>query len=222
MKTALVAGPSGLVGGHLLHTLLEHPAYTRVTALVRRGLPVSHPKLVQREINFDLLAEPGVLARAEQADVFCCLGTTRKKAGSREAFRRVDYDYVRLLASAAHREGARQFLLVSASGAAAGSRVFYSRVKGEAEGAARDVPFRSVHIFRPSLLLGARAEFRAAERAIIIVARFLAPLMMGPLRPYRPIHAATVARAMVLVALKDQRGVHVYRSDVIERLVRRA
>jgi uncharacterized protein YbjT (DUF2867 family) len=218
VKTALVAGASGLVGGYLLRELLEHPAYGKITALVRRGLPVSHPKLLQREITFDLLAEAGTVARAEQADVFCCLGTTLRKAGSRAAFRRVDHDYVRDLAAATSRAGARQFLLVSSSGANPGSRVFYSRVKGDAETAVRAVQFRSVHIFRPSLLLGERAELRPAERVGIVVARAVAPLLVGPLRPYRPIHAATVARAMVRVALQDEPGVHLYRSDVVERL----
>jgi uncharacterized protein YbjT (DUF2867 family) len=216
VKTAVVAGATGLVGGHLLRLLLAEPAYERVTVLVRRGLPVRHHKLVQREIDFNLLAELGTVPRVH--DVFCCLGTTIKKAGSRQAFSRVDFEYVRDLARAARSQGAAQFLLVSALSANPRSRVFYSRVKGEAEEAVKALGFPGVHVFQPSLLLGERAEFRAGERVAAVVGRLARPLLVGPLRPYRPIPAAAVARAMILVALENARGVHVYRSDHIARL----
>lgn len=215
----MIAGATGLVGGHVLRALLEHPAYERVTALVRRGLAAHHQKLVQREIDFDLLADLGAVPRRSDTDVFCCLGTTIRTAGSREAFRRVDLVYVTELAKAAHREGAAQFLLVSALGADVRSRVFYSRVKGEAEAAVRQVGLPTVHIFRPSLLLGDRPEFRPGERIAGVAGRLLQPLLVGPLRPYRPIAAATVARAMVRAATRGALGsVHVYRSDEIQAL----
>ncbi|HXF96412.1 MAG TPA: oxidoreductase [Gemmatimonadales bacterium] len=216
MPSALLAGATGLVGGHLLRLLLEHPRYERVTALVRRGLPVSHRKLLQREVSFDQLAELGSVPRAD--DVFCCLGTTMSKAGSREAFRRVDYTYVVELARLASEQHARQFLLVSALGADPASRVFYQRVKGEAEEAVRHLRFSAVHIFRPSLLVGRRNEFRPAERVGIAVARLISPVLVGSLRRYRPIDAATVARAMIRVALDGSRGVHVFGSDRIQEL----
>ena len=217
-RAALIAGATGLVGSHCLRLLLADGAYERVTAFVRRGLAVSHPKLVQREIDFDLLADLGNVPRVH--DVFCCLGTTMKKAGTQEAFRRVDLDFVVELARVAGRHRAAQFLLVSSLGAHPGSRVFYSRVKGQAEEAVKRVGFDAVHIFQPSLLLGHRAERRVGERLATVAARALVPLLAGPLRRYRPIGAETVARAMIAVARRAERGVHTYPSDQIEALAR--
>lgn len=212
-RTALVAGASGLVGGHVLRLLLAEPGYERVTIFVRRELPLSNRKLVQRVVEFDRLAELGDFPRVH--DVFCCLGTTIAQAGSQAAFRHVDFTYVVELARAASRHRAAQFLLVSALGAAARSRVFYNRVKGETEDAVQRVPFEGVHIFRPSLLLGARAERRPAERVASIAVRALSWALIGPLARYRPIRAETVARAMVRRGREGSRGVHVYESDRI-------
>ena len=215
-RTALVAGASGLVGGHLLQLLLADGAYARVVTLVRRELPARHPKLEQRVVDFGTLDAFSDIPRTD--DVFCCLGTTIKTAGSRAAFRKVDHDYVVGLARLGVRAGARQFLLVSALGADPASRIFYSRVKGEVERAVRQLPgqpYRGVQIFRPSFLMGARAEVRLAERIGVPLARVLAPLMVGPLRRYRPIHAADVARAMVQIAEEAPRGPNVFEYDGI-------
>jgi uncharacterized protein YbjT (DUF2867 family) len=216
VRTALVAGATGLVGGHLLRLLLEDAAYERVTALVRRGVPLSHRKLVQREINFDLLRDLAGSTRVH--DVFCALGTTMRQAGSRNAFRKVDFTYVTELARLASDQRASQFLLVSSLGANPRSRVFYNRVKGEAEDAVRQLRFDAIHILRPSLLVGDRKESRPGERLGIVVARLATPFLVGPLRPYRPIAAETVARAMVRAAREGKRGVHAYRSDQIQTL----
>jgi len=207
-RTALVAGASGLVGGHLLQLLLSGDAYARVITLARRQLDVRHAKLDQRVL--DLGALDAVADPPHVDDAFCCIGTTIKKAGSQEAFRRVDYDYVLAFARAGHRAGARQFLLVSALGADPASRIFYSRVKGEVEHAVRQLPYEGIQIFRPSFLMGERAEVRLAERIGVPVARALAPLLVGPLRRYRPIDAADVARAMVQIAKEAPRGPNVF------------
>ena len=128
-KYALLAGASGLVGDRCLARLLDHPAYDRVTVLSRRPLARSHAKLHVELVNFD-----GLQSLGERCDdIFCCLGTTIRKAGSQEVFRRVDHDYPLALARIGKAAGARQFLLVSALGADAQSLVFYSRVKGETE-----------------------------------------------------------------------------------------
>lgn len=207
-RTALVAGASGLVGGHLLHLLLADAAYARVITLARRQLDTRHAKLDQRVL--DLGALDAVTDPPHVDDAFCCIGTTIKKAGSQDAFRQVDYDYVLAFARAAQRAGARQFLLVTALGADPASRIFYSRVKGEIEQAVRQLPFEGIQIFRPSFLMGERAEVRLAERIGVPVARVLAPLLVGPLRRYRPVDAADVARAMVQVATEAPRGPHVF------------
>ncbi len=194
-RIALLAGASGLVGGHCLRLLLAEPAYGRVIALGRRALPLQHAKLEQK------------------LDVYCCLGTTIKKAGSQDAFRRVDHDYVVALAQAAKQAGARRFLLVSALGANPRSHIFYNRVKGEVERDVSAVAFAAVHIFRPSLLLGERAESRPLERLGTLAFGVLAPLLVGPLRPYRPIAAEAVAQAMVRAALGEGTGVRVHYYD---------
>jgi uncharacterized protein YbjT (DUF2867 family) len=205
-RIALLAGASGLVGGHCLRLLLAEPAYGRVIALGRRALPLQHPKLEQKLVDFAHIAD--LVPRVD--DVYCCLGTTIKKAGSQAAFRRVDHDYVVALAQAAKQAGARRFLLVSSLGANPRSRIFYSRVKGETERDVSAVPFAAVHIFRPSLLLGERAESRPLERLGSVAFGALAPLLAGPLRPYRPIPAETVARAMVRAALGKGTGVRIH------------
>ena len=212
-RTALVAGASGLVGGHLLHLLLADAAYARVITLARRQLDTRHAKLDQRVL--DLGALDAVTDPPHVDDAFCCIGTTIKKAGSQDAFRRVDYDYVLAFARTAQRAGARQFLLVTALGADPSSRIFYSRVKGEIEQAVRELPFQGIQIFRPSFLMGERAEARLAERIGVPIARAVAPLLVGPLRRYRPIDAADVARAMVHVAKEALRGPNVFEYDGI-------
>jgi uncharacterized protein YbjT (DUF2867 family) len=205
-RTAVLAGATGLVGRHCLDDLLTSPVYERVIAVVRRPLTLAHPKLEQLIVNFESLGG----LDAAGADVFCALGTTIRKAGSQDAFRRVDFDYTSLLAQRTSEAGARQFVLVSSVGANAKSRNFYLRVKGETEDAVSAMPFEAVHIFRPSILMGERAESRPGERAGIAVARAFSLLLAGPLSRYRPIEAAKVARAMVRSAAECRPGRHVY------------
>ncbi len=215
-RSALLAGATGLVGGHCLELLLQDDAWQQVAVLGRREIGTTHRKLVQRVVDFDRLAELGDVPRVD--DVFCCLGTTLKRAGSEAAFRRVDFTYVHELAQLASRQRADQFLLVSAMGANSRSRVFYNRVKGEAEEAVRTLAFDGVHIFRPSLLLGERRESRPGERLAILAGRALGFLFVGPLGRFRPIAARVVAAAMIRTAKDATRGVHVYESDRIRGL----
>jgi uncharacterized protein YbjT (DUF2867 family) len=151
-------------------------------------------------------------------DVYCCLGTTIAKAGSQKAFRRVDLDFVVNSAPFAKHRGARHFLMVTAVGANPNSRVFYSRIKGEVEHAVGKLGIESVSIFRPSLILGKRAESRLKERLAKSVAGALSFAMIGPLTKYRPIEAATVARAMLAVAAARMPGITVYEYDRISAL----
>lgn len=203
-KTALIAGASGLTGGHCLEFLLDTPYYSKVYALVRRPLGIRHPKLREYLADFD---DPtSIRAVPKVDDVYCCLGTTIKKAGSQEAFRKVDFIYPVSLAREAVSGGAKRFFIITAMGSNPGSRIFYNRVKGDVEEAVRALPFESVHIFRPSLLLGDRAEVRAAEKIGGMMAHFLTPLMVGPLRTYRAIEARAVAWAMVYSAIAHLPG----------------
>ena len=212
-RRAIVAGASGLVGGHLVRRLLADETWSAVTLLVRRELPLAHPKLTQRVVDFANLPP---LPAAD--DLFCALGTTRAKAGSREAFRAVDFDAVLAFARAGLAAGAKQILLVSSLGADYAARTFYSRVKGEAERAVATLPFDSVQIFRPSLLLGERAERRGGERIAALLLGPLAWFAPGPLARLRPIAADTVAAAMLEVARAAGRSVAIYQSEGIRRI----
>jgi uncharacterized protein YbjT (DUF2867 family) len=215
-KTALLVGASGLVGRHCLHFLLEEPTYANVIALVRTPLTVSHPKLVQHPVDFSELETFGQFMYAD--DVYCCLGTTIKKAGTQDAFRKVDFDYPVKLAALTQHCGANQFLLVSSLGADSHSRIFYSRVKGETEEAIRKISFTAFHVFRPSLLLGARAEHRTGEKAGSFIMSGLKYALVGPLKKYRAIQAKDVAKAMVRTAQMNICGVNIFESQRIQEI----
>lgn len=207
-RTALVAGPTGLIGRSLLQRLLNDPAYTEVRALSRRALPLQHPRLrVVLTDYVDLTAVGDALA---VDDVFCCLGTTRAAAGSRAAFEDVDFRMVVELARTARRAGAQQFLVVSAVGASRRALVFYSRVKGRMESAVCALGYPAVHILRPSLLLGERAQSRPAEEAAQKLMPWISPLLRGPLARYRAVPGSEVAEAMLRLALRGSPGVHVH------------
>ena len=212
-RTALVAGATGLVGSHALELLLADPQWSHVVTVGRRKTSNHNAKLEQRVLNLSELDSVTDLPHVD--DVFCCLGTTIKQAGSQPAFRLVDHEFVVGLARAGLRAGATQFLLVSAIGADPESRVFYSRVKGETEAAIRKLSYRGIQIFRPSLLLGDRSEFRLGERIAMLGAPMLPLLLVGRLRRYRPIQAAIVARAMISIAHDAPRGPNVFEYDAM-------
>ena len=219
LRTAILAGGSGLVGGNCLHDLLRGNRYGRVVALGRRDVGGPHPKLERRIVDFGALLRFEPLAGA---DVYCALGTTIKKAGSQKAFREIDFGYPLALARRAREAGAARFLLVSAVGASARSGNFYLRVKGELEEAVEALGFEAVHIFRPSLILGERAEWRLAERMAMTLARPLKFALIGSLRRYRPVDAAQIAAAMMAAAGSGATGEWIHEYDDILRLAQAA
>jgi uncharacterized protein YbjT (DUF2867 family) len=209
-RTALLAGATGLVGGHLLRRLLADPRYSQVVAVSRRALGIEHPKLRLLITDFDVI-EAAIARLGETVDdAFCALGTTIKAAGSRAAFRRVDFGYVVAFARAARAAGAQRLMLVSAIGASARSAIFYLRVKGETEEALAALGYSALHIFRPGLLLGQRAKSRPREALGRALAPFLNPLMLGPAKAYRGIPADTVAAAMIAAAGTARTGRHIH------------
>jgi uncharacterized protein YbjT (DUF2867 family) len=212
-RTAAIFGATGLVGGACLDLLLADKRYARIVAIGRREPALSDPKLLVRRASLDTVETLDDPTLDTVDDIFCCLGTTLKKAGSQEAFRRVDLDYVVNADSFAKRHSAHHFLMVSAVGADARSRVFYSRIKGEAESAVAKLGIESISIFRPSFILGPREESRLGERLGMGVAAALSFAMVGPLTKYRPIAATTIARAMLAVAATPAPGVTVYEFD---------
>ncbi len=214
-RTALLAGASGLVGGFCLKELLEDPGYSHVTVLVRSPLGLQHPKLTELVLDFDHLKH--ALKSVQVDDVFCALGTTRKKSPTPEAYRKIDFDYVVRLAQAAHKNKARQFLVVSSLGANPNSSIPYTRLKGEMEKAVGEVPFEALHIFQPSFITGEsdRKERRPMEKMMEWSLTRLSFLFAGPLKKYKPIAARTIAKAMVRTAQAGLHGVHVWPSDKI-------
>ena len=204
-RTTVLVGATGLVGAECLKLLLADPAFARVTVLARRPLEgvAAAPKLVAHVVDFGHLEAHADLFTADQ--LICCLGTTIGQAGSKERFHAVDFGIPLALAKLGAERGVRHFLLVSALGADARSRVFYNRVKGELEEALAALPLRSLSIVRPSLLLGERREFRLGER----IAQHLAFLIPGK---YAAIRAKDVAAALVRLAKEDAPGQRVVES----------
>lgn len=215
-KSALLFGASGLVGSELLQCLLNSPEYKKVLILVRKPLGIQHPKLEERVIQFEDLAKNIDLFNVN--DVFCCLGTTIKKAKSQEAFKKVDVDYPLEIARLAKEMQVEKFLIISSMGADPKSPVFYSRMKGLLEQNLKAMGFESLHIFRPSLLLGDRQEFRLGESVSGFLSRGISFIFVGPLKRYKPITANTVAVGMYKAAQGKAEGVQIYRSDEIFRL----
>lgn len=215
-KTALLFGATGLVGGYCLRELLDSPLYSTVKVFNRRKMEINHPKFEEYLIDFDALADYADWIVGN--DVFCCLGTTRKKAGSKEAFSQVDYTYVLELAKIAAKNGANQFLLVSSIGADKDSLFFYSQVKGKIEDAIQNLKYWSIHIFRPSLLLGNRNETRMAEGLAMAASR-LFNLVTDKVAPkYSAVRAEQVAIAMIKAAQRIDGGTFIYESDEIQQM----
>jgi uncharacterized protein YbjT (DUF2867 family) len=186
-----------------------------VFALVRRPLALKNPKLQQHVIDFDQLDD---LELPESSDIFCALGTTIRKAGSRPAFRKVDFEYPKKLAFRGAAFQARQYLLVSSVGANPATGNFYLSVKGETERAVSALPFQAVHIFRPSILVGERSESRPAEKIGIALARAFEFALVGGYRKYRAMPADVLAAAMLSAARHAHPGKHVYHYDEIVAL----
>ena len=211
MKTALVAGASGLVGSALIKRLTETSEYDHVHILVRNVLDLAHPKLVQHIVDFNQLENHTF--DFIPTDAFCTLGTTISKAGSQIAFIRVDHNYVCTFAEKAKELGATGFFVVSSMGANQESVIFYNKVKGRMEDDLKKIGFPRLGIFRPSLLLGPRKEKRASEKFAGWLMRNL-DFMIPP--KYKAIDVDRVAKKMIEVALLEEKGIFILESDKLQ------
>ena len=207
----LLAGGTGLVG-RLVAKRISSRRDVRLESLVRSR---AHPG---RTVDFEALVDdPASAAGGAQVQVgISCLGTTIRRAGSRSAFSRVDHDYVLAVAQLARLRGATQFILVSSVGA--GGRGFYLEVKGRTEDSLRALGFQRLDLIRPSLLLGARAERRPAERLAQTLAPLLDPLLRGPLARYRALDAWVVASAVARLVGRPAPGIHIHHAPDIREL----
>jgi uncharacterized protein YbjT (DUF2867 family) len=215
MKTALIAGATGLVGSELVKILTESNEYKSIHVLTRKSLNHNSPKIVEHIIDFDKLAD--FKPEIQIDHIYCTLGTTIKKAGTKENFRKVDFEYVLNLGKIAKENQSKKFLIVSSLGANAKSIIFYSRVKGEVEEALKKLSLPHLFIFRPSLLLGNRAEHRAGEKTAASVYKVLSPIFSGPLKKYKGVEAKQVAFAMMQMALQNEEPFKIFESDKIQK-----
>jgi uncharacterized protein YbjT (DUF2867 family) len=209
MTTLLLAGATGLVGREVLQLALADPRVGRVIAPTRRALS-PHAKLANPRVDFAALPEDAPWWEADA--VICTLGTTIRKAGSKEAFRRVDHDYPLAVARLAKARGARAFAFTSSIGADPQAGSFYLRVKGDTERALEACGFPSLTLVRPSIIGGERDESRPAERLALVLMNFLRPLVP---RRYRVVPADKIALALIEAALAAIPGRHVIESEEI-------
>ena len=212
MKTALIAGYSGLIGAELLNMLLNSAKYDKIIALGRRKIEMQHPKLEQLQVDFNKLE-----LNEKVDDVYCCLGTTIKKAGSQEKFRLVDYQFPMNLAIAGLGAGAKAFLIVTAHGADSKSSIFYNRVKGEVEDGIRSLDYPKIEILRPSLLIGDREENRLGESLGQFFMKAFSFLFVGPLKNIKAVKGTSVARALLHYANDGSQGASVHYSGELQR-----
>jgi uncharacterized protein YbjT (DUF2867 family) len=210
-----VAGATGLVGQAVLAALLADKTYKTVHCVGRRKLPLQHRKLVQHLVDFKAATPFAALPPVD--DIFIALGTTIKVAGSKAAFRAIDFEAVLALAQAGQAQGATKLGVVSAMGADPKSAIFYNQVKGQMEDALTQLGFQSLVIARPSMLAGNREALdqpaRAGERMALLVTRLLRPLIPND---YRSIQATDVARGLVRSLKAAKPGVKILLSGAMQ------
>lgn len=199
----VAAGASGLVGQELVNQLLADVSFDEVTVIVRAALNQQNPKLKAILVpSFDQVLD---MTMPPSDVAFCSLGSTIKKAGSKEAFYKVDHDYIINFAKSCFKSGVKTFIVVSALGADPLSKVFYNHVKGQTEQDLKNIGFTNLFILQPSLLMGDRLENRPAEKIAQGLTKFLNPLMVGPLVKIKPIKASQVAARMIKLAIEKSK-----------------
>ncbi|QPC45730.1 NAD(P)H-binding protein [Mangrovibacillus cuniculi] len=218
-KRALIVGGTGLVGKCVVKHLLTNDQFSHVTMLTRRKTTWEHYKLEEKVIDFDSLENVLVDLDTTYDVVYCCLGTTMKKARSKRAFLKVDFDYPLAVAKWVEEVKIPKLLIITAIGANASSPFFYSRVKGELELKVRSLQISTVYFIRPSLLLGDRNEFRTGEKIGEWLGKVLQPVMIGKWKKYRSIAAKDVASAMIRLSLENAHtGKHTIESSALQDL----
>ena len=215
-KTALVIGATGLVGNELVDILLDQEYYDSVKVVVRRPLDIAHPKLQSIILeDFDKMEE--VKYQLDANDYYCCLGTTIKTAGSKEAFRKVDLEYPFQIAQIAKSStGFRSFLIVTAAGSNAKSSIFYNQVKGELENKLKDLNLRSLKIFHPTLLLGDRSGFRFGE----VFGKWVLKVISLVYPNYWSVEARDVAKSMFEAVKAEKVGEETFEAKEIVQMAK--
>jgi uncharacterized protein YbjT (DUF2867 family) len=216
-KTAVVFGATGLVGKELTGQLCSGSDYEKVVTVVRKKLPNADPKVEQIQIDdFEILID--LKDRLKASSFFCCIGTTIKSAGSREAFAKVDLYIPKRIAQLAEALSIPSLVVISSIGADSASSNFYLRTKGEMEKSVKEIYSGKLRIVRPSLLMGKRDEFRFGEKASAGFMKAFGWMFAGPLRKYRGIYARDVARVMIKISHFKSDKV-IFESDELQNLV---
>ena len=212
-KTAVVLGATGFIGGYLVQELSSDSAFARIRLLVRRPIEMTLPKTEVVVTKFS--DRQDFKEKLGSGDcIFCCVGTTLKQVkGDKDLYRTIDYDIPVHAAELGKAAGFSQYLLVSSVGANAAASNFYLQLKGEVEEKIKSIGFPSLHIFRPSMLMGSRNEFRFGEVLAKGLMQVVSPLLFGDLRKYKGIHGKAVAHAMVYAAKNAKPGIHKYEYD---------
>jgi len=208
-----IAGATGLTGNYCLEFLLLQIKITKVITIGRKPTGIQNPKLEE------VILQNNKLTTQVIADAFiCCLGTTIKKAGSKEAFKEIDLELPLHIATELFKNGCKTAAVISAMGANENSTFFYNQVKGKMENQMQNIGFESLSIFRPSIIDGPRKEKRFGEKIGLAVMKIISPLYIGSLKNLRPIHAKTIARSLVTVVLMKKPGHFIYASEEIKRI----
>lgn len=215
-RIVCIAGASGLVGSFLLPFLVQSDAYSSVIAVGRSASKDYHPK-VKDWLIWSKEEKDNSLSPPKIDTVFCCIGSTMKKAGSKAEFYRIDHDLPLELAKQSLKLGADTFVLISSKGADKNSIIFYNRVKGELERDLQRLNFKSLIIFRPSILAGPRHENRFGEKLGLALMRMLVPIIPGSDR-FKPTQSEELAAAMHTIALKEKSGLRIVESIEIPEL----
>jgi uncharacterized protein YbjT (DUF2867 family) len=213
IRNALIAGATGLTGGELIRILIRSDYYNSIHLIGRRAFELEHPKVKSHIVDFAELKDfdPGSMIH----DVYICLGTTMKKAGSKENFQKVDLHYVLETARWAKAEGVEKLAVISSIGTNPKTSNFYLKTKAEMEDALTQLQLPRLVIMRPSLLLGKREEFRFAEKLGAASAKAFSFLMFGSLRKYKAVQAEVVARAMFKSLINAEDGVTIVENEAI-------
>lgn len=215
-KTAIVFGGSGLVGTCLIKELADSDVYVKVISVGRRTLGFKNKKIEELVVDFNLLEES--LKSIHGDEVYICLGTTIKKAGSVKRMEQIDRDLPIDIAQLMFMAGVNKVAVVSSVGANAQAKNYYLRIKGEMEEGIRNIAFHKVAIVRPSIILGKRSSQRFGESLGKVVMKAIGFLMIGDLRKYRAIHAQTIARSMIKILSSDTASGVVFESDKLQKL----
>ena len=215
MKTALLFGASGLVGNHLLNQLISNNNYSKIKLFVRSSIEISDPKIEIIQTDFNNLENHKEDIKGD--DCFFCIGTTKKNSPDKNEYKRVELEVPKQIAQIAKSNSVNSFVFISSGYADPKSSGDYLKFKGEVEEELKRLNFQKLGIMRPSFLLGDRKEKRIGEKIGIFVFKLLSPLFLGPLKKMKPIHSATVAKAMITIT-QNKVSKTIFESDEIADL----